>query len=241
LLEAGSIAGTAFSAAAIAADLAVHFVQRRDPRWAVQYLHYAGENALQRSADQEAITHLTHEIERLERLPDTVARPAGAGVADLPRRGADGHLRVGHDPGVCCRSHAAEVVWFLGYPDQAVRWNDEALALGIEYGFPYHVAVGTLLRDWPLATQRKLEEGIAQLRQRLAALRATGTEHMQPQYGAVLMTVYNRTGQAEAGLSLLAPALALVETTGGRILGAELYRLRGELLLQRGGPDAQQG
>jgi predicted ATPase len=38
-------------------------------------------------------------------------------------------LYGGHDPGVCCRYHAAEVLWLLGYPDQALRRSEDSLAL----------------------------------------------------------------------------------------------------------------
>jgi predicted ATPase len=39
-------------------------------------------------------------------------------------------------------------------------------------------------------------------------------------------------GQPEAGLTVLTEALALVDTMGVRFMEAELYRLKGELLLQ---------
>jgi DNA-binding winged helix-turn-helix (wHTH) protein/predicted ATPase len=58
----------------IAAELAVHFEQGRDYPKAVQYLQYAGENALQRSAYQETITLLTKGLELLKALPDTLER-----------------------------------------------------------------------------------------------------------------------------------------------------------------------
>ena len=40
-------------------------------------------------------------------------------------------------------------------------------------------------------------------------------------------------GQPEAGLTVLAEALTLVDTTGERWYEPELYRLKGELLLQQ--------
>jgi class 3 adenylate cyclase/predicted ATPase len=55
----------------IAAELAVHFEQGRDYRKAVQYLQHAGEKALKRSANIEAISHLAKGLELLEMLPDT--------------------------------------------------------------------------------------------------------------------------------------------------------------------------
>ena len=58
----------------MAAELAAHFVRGQDVARAVQYLRYAGDQALQRSAYQEASTHFTHGIELLPTLPDTVER-----------------------------------------------------------------------------------------------------------------------------------------------------------------------
>jgi DNA-binding winged helix-turn-helix (wHTH) protein/predicted ATPase len=58
----------------IAAELAVHFTRGHDAGRAVTYLYHAGENALGRSAYQEAITHLTRGLGMLATLPETAAR-----------------------------------------------------------------------------------------------------------------------------------------------------------------------
>ncbi|WP_143302326.1 tetratricopeptide repeat protein, partial [Candidatus Entotheonella palauensis] len=55
----------------IAAELAVHFRYSRDIERAVQYLRDAAQNALQRSAHQEAILHLRTGLELLPTLPDS--------------------------------------------------------------------------------------------------------------------------------------------------------------------------
>src|SRR5262249_31386994 len=83
------------------------------------------------------------------------------------------------------------------------------------------------------ATQGQGEEGIAQLRQGLAAWQATGARGGGPYYLAMLAEAYGQGGQAEEGLRVLAEALALVNTGGERRHEAELYRLKGELLLAR--------
>ena len=49
----------------VAAELAEHFVRGRDATRAVQYLQYAGEQAVQRSAYQEAIAYLSEGLELL--------------------------------------------------------------------------------------------------------------------------------------------------------------------------------
>ena len=68
-------AGYGSQARDIAAELAMHFVRGREPHRAVQYLRLAGENAVRRSAHQEAIAHLTQGLELLTTRPDM---PEGA-------------------------------------------------------------------------------------------------------------------------------------------------------------------
>jgi len=236
----------------IAAELAVHFARGGDARRAVQYLFDAANNALQRSAYQEAITHLTQGLELLTSLPDSTERlrhelhfltklglacvatkgqahldvehsfararalchqladssqlllvlgglfgfhvvrselKAARGVVDqlvtLAEREPDSALRlVAHwtlgqtllfqgtlaparvqlerciglyerkehhdlglragfpgDLGVFCRCFAAHTLWHLGFPDQAVRHIQQALALAHELAHPYSRAL----------------------------------------------------------------------------------------------------
>jgi tetratricopeptide (TPR) repeat protein len=58
----------------IAAELVVHFEQGRDYRRAVQYLQLAGENAVRRSAYQEAIELHSRGLNLLQTLRDTPER-----------------------------------------------------------------------------------------------------------------------------------------------------------------------
>jgi len=58
----------------VAAELAMHFERGRDYQRAVQYLQQAGRNAIQRSANMEAIAHLVRGLELLKVLPDTAER-----------------------------------------------------------------------------------------------------------------------------------------------------------------------
>src|SRR4029453_3798994 len=67
-------AGYGAQARQSATEWAVHFARGGDAWRAVRYLQYAGENALRRSAYQEAITHLTTGLEVLATMPETPAR-----------------------------------------------------------------------------------------------------------------------------------------------------------------------
>jgi predicted ATPase len=82
-------------------------------------------------------------------------------------------------------------------------------------------------------------DGVAQMRQGLAAYRAAGTERQRPYYLALLAEAYGSIGQPAEGLSLLAEALATVDLIGERGWGAELHRLQGELLLVQAGERQQ--
>ena len=74
---------------------------------------------------------------------------------------------------------------------------------------------------------------MAQMQQGLAAWHSTGAAVFQPYGLALLAAASAQVGQYEAGLTLLAEALAVTNDKGERRWEAELYRLQGELLLAR--------
>jgi predicted ATPase len=86
-----------------------------------------------------------------------------------------------------------------------------------------------------LAEQGWEDEGIAQIQQGIAAFRATGAELYRPYFLALLAEAYEKAKQSEQGLAVLAEALAAVDNAGERFYEAELYRLKGELLLAQEG------
>src|SRR5262249_42045733 len=71
----------------------------------------------------------------------------------------------------------------------------------------------------------------AQMHQAMAARRAAGAELAQSFWLAMLTEAYGSMGQAAEGCALVAEALMAVEKTQERVNEAELYRLKGELLL----------
>jgi len=103
------------------------------------------------------------------------------------------------------------------------------MTLATEQGFPFWLAFGTMVRGEALAEQGQVQEGIAQMRQSQMSFLAP----------SVLAEAYSKVGQVEEGLIVLAKALAVVDKTGGRHSEAELYRLKGELLLAQEGSRLQ--
>jgi len=115
----------------------------------------------------------------------------------------------------------------------AQEYTEASLNIATEQGFPFWRARGALLRGWALAHQGQPKEGIAQLHQGLSALRANGAALGQPYWLALLAEAHGTLGEPEAGLTVLTEALTLMDTTGERMWEPELYRLKGELLLQQ--------
>ena len=62
---------------------------------------------------------------------------------------------------------------------------------------------------------------------------AMGARVAQPYYLGLLAEAYGKGGQAEEGLRVVAEALEAAHNSGERNYEAELYRLKGELLLQQ--------
>lgn len=365
-------------------DLAQHYRRSGSTRKAIEFLHLAGQQAMQRSASPEAINHFTAALELLRPLPDTAertqqeltlqialaaslqatkgpaipeveraytralelcrregetpqlfsvlrglwvlhhvraelsaARELGEQLLGMAERVHDpallleahralgstllwqgefprarvhleqsgslynpqqhhslAFLHGGADPGVSCLCDTARALWFLGYPDQALQRSRAALtlaeklsdpfslgfalvfaaglhqlrregpaaqqqaetgiALAHQHGFASLVSAGTIRRGWALAEQGKIEEGLAQMHQGLTDRRTSKAELAGPYFLALQAEVYGEIGQKERALTLLDEALATVDTTGERRLEAELYRLKGEILLRMG-------
>ena len=182
-------------------------------------------------------------------------------------------LQFGHDPTVTSLVSAAPVLWYLGYPEQARRMAQDALALAEHLAHPHthavtldyvsqvlrerrevanmqaqviaHLALcneqdfregiarGTIARGWVLAHQGQAEEAIRHISEGIAACEARGTQMDRSHQLAVLAEAYALNGQPDEGLAVLADALQHVEKTGGRYYEAEIYRLYGELTLQK--------
>jgi predicted ATPase/DNA-binding winged helix-turn-helix (wHTH) protein len=382
-------AGYGARARELAAELAVHFTRGHDSWCAVRYLHYAGENAMQRQAQQEALGHLTQGMELLHTCPPTPERTRQElamqmllGPALLAIRGyaapevgrvytrarelcqqvgdalqlfrvvyglalghylraelqvalelgeqllslaqqqhntallleshfalgrtlynlGEGHaahrhftqvltlydptqhhthtVLYGQDPALFCLAYDVATLWLLGYPDQALHRSQEtlhlhhggshtysrcfallyaarlhqlrrewrltheqaeaAIALATEHSFAQWVAMGTMLRGWALAEQGHAEESMAHIQQGLAAWRATGARASTSYYLALLSEAYGQGRQPEAGVAVLTEACAFVAATAERFWEAEIYRLKGTLLLQHTMPDKPQ-
>jgi class 3 adenylate cyclase/predicted ATPase len=141
---------------------------------------------------------------------------------------------LSHPPSLAFALIGADVLHNFRREGQVAQERAEAaIALANEQGFPFPLTSGFVHRGWALAQQGRAEEGIAQIREGLTASQAIGTEAYRASYLGILTEAYRAAGQPEEGLTVVAEALAVVDKTGERWWEAELYRLKGQLTLQK--------
>ena len=181
----------------------------------------------------------------------------------------------GLDPGVQCRNFAANVLWLLGYPEQARRRSPEALVVAREGAHPHttlfalifslilyqlrgerplvqeraeviiafctehdlplhYLRQGILLRNWALDKQGQRGDGEALIPEGFHAWRTFpdgGGWHSW--VFAILAEMYAEEGNTAEGLAVLTRMLEMIQQGGALWYEAELYRLKGQLTLQR--------
>jgi DNA-binding winged helix-turn-helix (wHTH) protein/predicted ATPase len=108
-----------------------------------------------------------------------------------------------------------------------------SIALATEHGFPYLTALATVLQGWEWAHLGRVADGLTQMRDSLAALRAMGAEVLRPSLLALLADACVRAGQLAAGRAALEEAIEVAEQHTERFYAAELHRLKGELVLRK--------
>ena len=199
----------------------------------------------------------------------------GMAIYDPQQHAQHASLYGGHDPGVCGLRHASQMLWLLGYPDQALQRSNDALALAqklsqpsslcfalyfsawvqqhrgerhavqehveqtialaTEQGFTRWLAQGSILQGWLLVEEGKGREGIPQMRTGGAVQVREGSH-----YAALLAEAHRKERQIKEGLKVVIQQLERTDIIGEGYYEAELYRLKGELLLAQSTADEQQ-
>ena len=113
----------------------------------------------------------------------------------------------------------------------AQRHADAAIAASGKHGLTMYHAMATIMKGWTLIEQQRHKEAIEEIRAGLAALEATGTELVRPHFLALLAEALKEGDQRDDALRTLEEGLNLAHQTGEVYYEAELYRLKGEVLL----------
>jgi predicted ATPase len=114
----------------------------------------------------------------------------------------------------------------------AAEHAEAAVALSAEQMFADFLFLGTVFWGQALVGEGSTDEGIVHMHDALAAAPSIGRDLNRSCYLAMLAAAYGKAGRTDEALALVADALALRERRDERIWEAEIYRVKGELLLK---------
>jgi class 3 adenylate cyclase/predicted ATPase len=145
--------------------------------------------------------------------------------------------RVGQDAGITHRCYLALTLWHLGYPEQALRANQEMLELARSIDHPFSLAYAQHHTSWlyhrlqlPAETKAASEEGIqTAVEQGFALFHATGTL-----YKAAGLLLEGRPHEA---LPILTSGLEAYRATGAGLSLPYYFSILGDAYTQARRPD----
>jgi class 3 adenylate cyclase/predicted ATPase len=141
--------------------------------------------------------------------------------------------RVSHAFSVVLAEHTlSEVHLMRREPGEARRWIKKWGATSSDLMLPLLTSQAKFQLGWALAEEGHAEPGIPEMREGLAAIRATGAAMGVQHFLCVLARACGASGRAAEGLALLEDALKFVAETGAKYQFPELLRTKGELLLR---------
>ena len=110
---------------------------------------------------------------------------------------------------------------------------EAAIAVSSEHELVLYRAMAMIIRGWAMIEQGGSEEGIEQMLHGLADHEATGAEVLRPHFVGLLAEALAKAGKPEDGLRLLDEALEVSHLNGETYYQAELYRIKGDVLLMQ--------
>jgi class 3 adenylate cyclase/tetratricopeptide (TPR) repeat protein len=119
-------------------------------------------------------------------------------------------------------------------PYETQRYAEEAMALSIEHGFPFWLAIANARLGWALTLLGRAQEGVALMTKGVSMCRATGNALNMTWILTLLAEAHARLGQSVEGLNCLTEAAQIIESTDLRIMENDVYRVQGDLLNSTG-------
>jgi tetratricopeptide (TPR) repeat protein len=118
-----------------------------------------------------------------------------------------------------------------GEPEMVREQAEKCIALCVEHGISHERESIGVAYGWAMAQLGHVEEGIVMIRESLASHNARGSLISSSNYLAVLADSCTKAGRIEEAMEALTRGFDFVNASNERQSEAELYRLKGELLL----------
>jgi predicted ATPase/TolB-like protein len=171
-------------------------------------------------------------ILELQGFPDEAMRTAQANVEDA--------LKTDHALSLCnaLADAACPIALRAGDLAAAERFVTMLVDHSGKHAFAFWHALGHTFEAILRIKRGDVVTGVPLLRGALDELRQTGFLHSYPGFLGAFAESLGRAGQAAQGLVAIAEALAELERIEARWCEAELLRIKGDLVLQEGGPNS---
>ena len=127
-------------------------------------------------------------------------------------------FRTAQDPGVICLSYGAWTLWFLGYPDQALKRIDEALALAHELSQPFDLAYALGCAAMFHQSRGEWQAAQEQAERLLALCREQGFTYRLAMGTILRGWALARQGEGEEGILQISQGLAAWRATGAELI-----------------------
>ena len=158
---------------------------------------------------------------------------AGLALYDPERDRAEA-ARYGFDACTACHAVLGWVFWDQGYPDQALRHAEEAIAAARAAAHPLSDAFALSFA----AMLHQLRGEVALCRERAESALALATEQVLPYWAAYAIVLtgwaFVEEGQEEEGLSRLRAGIDANRATGAKVRGPQWLALLAEACLDTG-------
>jgi predicted ATPase len=201
-------------------DAHEHFqksIKLYDQAWHGDFANRFGHDPRVAAETRDAIT-----LWALGRIDDSL-RLADRALADAES--------AAHAPTMGYALVFAALLGLLRRNPEAVATYSQALADVVSrYDFDNWAAV--FFKGWAKRSEAAEESRLAEMRRSLAIVRERGQVWLLPRFEAALAEAEASAGETDAGLRRLDDALDELERTEQRWYEAELYRIRGEILLK---------
>ena len=136
-------------------------------------------------------------------------------------------------------NYAAILHQFRRETESAFEKAEAAISICRENKFAYYIGWAMIIKGWSLAKQDD-EKGVNEIKQGLKMLRDTGAKRSLPYYLCLLAETHGNGGRTQKGLQIISEGIVAAEEMEERWWEAELYRVKGDLMLQQSEANEEQ-